>query len=114
MGITAGAMANVLKVHEQNAIQQLAAQGWSRRRISRELRLDRKTLRRYPEAAAKSPTISTPGSPEPPGSKSPISTSGEKISVDPSMAVLEAEPGRSSLCDPHRAFIDTKLDAGLS
>jgi len=114
MGITGDAMANVLKVHEQNAIQQLAAQGWSRRRISRELRLDRKTIRRYLEAAAKSPTISTPGCPEPAESKSPISTPGEKTSVDSSMAVLEAEPGRPSLCDSHRACIDNKLDAGLS
>jgi transposase len=107
-------MANVLKVNEQNSIEQLAARGWSRRRIARELNLDRKTVRRYLEAAAKSPTISTPGSPEPPGSKSPISTPGEKSSVDLSMAVLEVEAGRPSLCDPHRACIDSKLDGGLS
>src|SRR6266496_1204465 len=92
-------MANVLKVNEQNSIEQLAAQGWSRRRIARELNLDRKTVRRYLEAAAKSPTISTPG---------------EKSSVDLSMAGLEVEAGRPSLCDPHRASIDSKLDAGLS
>jgi DNA-binding NarL/FixJ family response regulator len=39
-------MANVLKLHEQNAIQALAAQGWSRRRIARELKINRKTVRR--------------------------------------------------------------------
>src|SRR5579872_1499665 len=103
-------MANVLKVHEQSNIQQLAAQGWSRRRIARELNLDRKTVRRYLKDAAKSPTISTPGSPSPPDSKSPISTLGENTVTAPP----PGKPGRPSLCDPHRASIDSKLDAGLS
>lgn len=43
-------MANILKVNEQNSIQQLAEKGWSRRRIARELNLDRKTVRRYLKA----------------------------------------------------------------
>jgi transposase len=107
-------MANVLKVHEQNTIQQMAAQGWSRRRIARELKLDRKTVRRYLDAAAKSPTISTPGSPEPAESKSPISTPGELTGAELVTRALEAEAGRPSLCDPHRARIEAKLDAGLS
>ena len=85
-------MANILKVNEQNTIQQLAAQGWSRRRIARELKLDRKTVRRYLSAAAKSPTISTLGSPEPAESKSPISTPGEPTGADEalSVSILEA------------------------
>lgn len=44
--MSAGAMANALKVHVQNNIEQLAALGWSRRRIARTLKLDRKTVRR--------------------------------------------------------------------
>lgn len=103
-------MANVLKVHEQSNIQQLAAQGWSRRRIARELNLDRKTVRRYLEDAAKSPTISTPGSSVTPEPKSLISTPGENASPAPP----RGKPGRPSLCDPHRASIDAKLDVGLS
>src|SRR5437016_1893623 len=75
-------MANILKVHEQNTIQELAARGWSRRRIARELKLDRKTVRRYLRGAAKSPTISTPGSPGSASSKSPISTPGEASGAD--------------------------------
>ena len=99
-------MANILKVHEQNTIQQLAALGWSQRRIARELKLDRKTVRRYLNAAAKSPTISTPGSPEPAESKSPISTPGEPTGAELVTTALEAEAGRPSFCDPHRARIE--------
>ena len=107
-------MANILKVNEQNTIEQLAAQGWSRRRIAREMKVDRKTVRRYLEAAAKSPTISTPGSAPPTESKSPISTSGTSVGPDLSTATLEAETGRPSFCDPHRARIEAKVDGGLS
>jgi len=126
-------MANILKVYEQNTIQQLAAQGWSRRRIAHELKLDRKTVRRYLRAAAKSPPISTPGSSESVAAKSPIPTSGSTGSTSsespgappdappgkPSGAelvleVLEALPGRPSCCEPHRERIGAKLEVGLT
>lgn len=107
-------MANILKVHEQNTIQALAAQGWSRRRIARELGLDRKTVRRYLSEAAKSPTISTPGSAPPGSSTSPLSTPGpvaDSAGLSPARA---AEAGRPSWCDPHRERIRAKLEAGLT
>ena len=107
-------MANILKVQEQSSIQQLAAQGWSRRRIARVLKLDRKTVRRHLNAAAKSPTISTSGSTEP-DSKSPgISTPGVSNGSDLVAEALRAEAGRPSLCEPHRERIERKLDARLS
>ena len=106
-------MANILKVNEQNTIQQLVAQGWSRRRIARELNVDRKTVRRYLRATAKSPTISTLGSAEV-ESKSPrISTPGETTGANLVTAALEVETGRPSFCDPHRVRIEAKVDAGL-
>lgn len=107
-------MANVLKVNEQSSIQQLAAQGWSRRRIARTLKLDRKTVRRYLNAAAKSPTISTPGSTGV-HSKSPgISTPGVSVGEQIVEEALQAQAGRPSLCQPHRQRIELKLDAGLN
>jgi transposase len=107
-------MANVLKVNEQNTIQQLAAQGWSRRRIARELRVDRKTVRRYLAATPKSPTISPPGSPAVVESKPPISTPGDRAVVEGSPTSPNPEPGRPSFCDPYREPITAKLEAGLS
>lgn len=58
-----GAM-NQLKVHQQQTIVALHEQGWSQRRIARELGLDRKTVRRYLAAVAgsKSPTNPRTGS----------------------------------------------------
>jgi transposase len=120
-GISLGAMANILKVQEQNTIQQLSARGWSLRRIARELRVDRKTVRRYLQAAAKSPTISTPGSGAAESKSPPISTPGETQPA-PEQApgaelvteALAAEAGRPSHCEVHRACIEAKLDVGLS
>ena len=99
-------MANILKVNEQNTIQQLAAQGWSGRRIARELKVDRKTVRRYLQSAAKSPTISTPGKSGAP----PVSALGPELVT----AALEAAAGRPSHCAVHQARIETKLEEGLS
>jgi transposase len=107
-------MANILKVNEQNTIQQLAAQGWSRRRIARELNVDRKTVRRYLRATAKSPTISTLGSAQAESKSSSISTPGQRTGANLVTAALEVETGRPSFCDPHRVRIEAKLDAGLS
>lgn len=49
---------NQLKVNQQTSINALHEQGWSKRRIARELRLDRVTVRKY-IAAAKSPGAQT-------------------------------------------------------
>ena len=114
-------MANVLKVHEQNTILQLAVLGWSRKRIARELGVDRKTVRRYLRAGAKSPPISTPGSDKAASKSPPISTSDSpQAATAPGLATemvstaLNAEAGRPSHCEPHQARIEAKLELGLS
>jgi DNA-binding NarL/FixJ family response regulator len=49
-----------LKVNQQQTIVALRLQGWSKRRIARELALDRATVRKYlAQAASKSPTPQT-------------------------------------------------------
>src|ERR1700751_2842433 len=52
-------MSNVLKVSLQATICSLNDRGWSRRRIARELGIDRETVWRYLQLAK--PAISTPG-----------------------------------------------------
>jgi transposase len=48
---------NQLNVNQQQTILTLHGQGWSKRRIARELDLDRSTVRKYlAEADSKSPT----------------------------------------------------------
>ncbi len=92
-------MANILSVNQQQAIRTLATQGWSIRRIARELKVHRKTVRQYLSEAklvSKCTTLSTPGSP----SKCTISTAGKT--------------GRKSLCEPFAQSIDGKLEEGLS
>jgi hypothetical protein len=55
-------MSNVLKVSLQETICTLDGRGWSRRRIARELGIDRETVGRYLLLAK--PAISTTGSEE--------------------------------------------------
>ncbi len=97
-------MANQKEVTAINAIIGLKNEGWSRRRIARELGIDRETVGRYirlrDEGRLAKPAISTPG--DPGASKPAISTSG----IDP--------VGRRSLCEPHRPAIEESLEKGLS
>ena len=68
---------NQLKVNLQNTIVTLDKQGWSKRKIARELELNRVTVRRYIQASdSKSPTPQT-GS----GSSSLCAQWGEQIQL---------------------------------
>lgn len=74
-------MSNVLKMPVRNSIQNLAAHGWSVRRIARELRLNRRTVARYLIAAAK---CTTP--------KAEV-TAGPKLVAGPVSAETCSRPG---------------------
>jgi transposase len=82
---------NQLKVNQQQTIVALHAQGWSKRRIARELGLDRLTVRRYLVAA---------------GSKSPANP---RTGSSPA-----GGGGPDSLCAPWKAQIEVARAAGLS
>lgn len=93
-----------LKVNQQQTIVALREQGWSKRRIARELDLDRATVRKYlAQADSNSPTPQT-GSAESPPPKSP---------TDPQPGSA-AGFGPASLCEPWREQIEQALAQGLS
>src|SRR5258705_13744879 len=92
-----------LKVNQQQTIVALRRQGWSKRRIARELDLDRATVRKYlARAEPKSPTPQT-GSAESPPPKSPI---------DPQTG-LSTGCGPVSSCEPLAGTDRASAGAGL-
>ena len=120
---------NQLKVSLQEAIVGLFERGWSQRRIARDLRVDRETVKRYISAAK--PAISTTGSTSEATTEPAISTAGSATGtlVDPaisttgSKAAKEVKPaiptagspaGRVSLCREFLPQIIAALGAGLS
>jgi IS30 family transposase len=91
-------MSNVLKVSLLAAIYSLHDKGWSRRRIARELGLNRETVGRYLRLAK--PAISATGFEELCQAKPAISTTGPSA-------------GRKSQCEPLAEAILAKVEVGL-
>jgi len=105
-------MANHINMGEREAIARLYEGGWKKRRIARELGLDRKTVRRHILALERSKgTISPAGDG---GSKGTILHAGD---VEAKGTILHAgksmRPGRPSRCEPHKVFIESAVEAGL-
>jgi transposase len=93
-----------LKVNQQQSIITLHEQGWSGRRIARELGLDRGTVGKYLAGNSKPATNPQTGSDEDGPSKSARNPQTGSASV----------PGPASLCDPWREQIEGALEQGLS
>jgi transposase len=117
-------MANKLTVQEYEAIRNLTALGWGIRRIARELKVSRNTVRNYvrtlepstPETISerilKSPTLSIPGSGLQTDPLSTPGSDGTKIQTDPLSTA--GKTGRNSLCLVHAVLILKKVEEGLS
>ena len=100
---------NELKMDLQQSIRVLTQQGWSQRKIARELGIDRETVARHRrltlEGAVSNPAIPPPGSP-PPSEPQGAQQGGSKPAIPPA--------GRRSQCAAFREAIVAKLELGLS
>ena len=102
-------MANRLKVAKVLSIKSLHAQGWSQRRIARELGVDRETVARYLRASSK-PAAAPPGSGASKPANAPPGSEADEASSKPA----KAPPGSRSRCAPFRELIVEKLAEGLT
>lgn len=106
---------NHLCVSTCEAIKTLAAKGWSRRRIARELDLDRETVGRHLGPAK--PAIPPPGSEAAADSKPAIPPAGsaeEEGTSKPAIPAPGSVAGRRSQCEVLRAVIVVAVEQGLS
>jgi predicted transcriptional regulator len=104
---------NRLKVNQKEAIIALHERGWSKRRIARELGLDRVTVRRYIAAAAKSPTPQI-GSQQAEDRKSPTVQTGV-VYETPESKSSGVQPGcQASASAPWQEQIEQGFKAGFS
>jgi len=97
-------MANYLRSSMQETIIELYEKGWSKRRIARELAINRRTVNKYILQSMSKCTISTAGSELDneglTNSKCTISTTGSE--------------GRKSLCAKHHNYIESSLKLNFS
>lgn len=123
-------MANRLKMAMVHSIQTLLQRGWSRRRIARELGIDRETVGRY--ACLASSAAAPPGSvafgigsdadePSKPARAPPGSTCDPTSTFDAPEAIKTSQPEappappiQPSQCEPFRGIILAKLEQGLT
>ena len=111
---------NQLKVHLQQTIVTLRQQGWSKRKIARELGLDRGTVDNYLAGQVSKPAIPRTGSESPaepnpaPAPAAGQATTEAKPAIPRTGSSAPTVAGRQSLCAPLREQIEQALAAGLS
>ena len=107
-------MANHLEVAKVFSIQTLHAQGWSQRRIARELGINRESVARHLKEAAKSEGASVESADSKPA-KAPPGSEPDGDDSKPAKAPTGSAAIRSrSSCAPFQEVIEAKLEQGLS
>jgi transposase len=129
-------MANQLKMALIETLLRLHAQGWSQRRIARELGIDRSAVARHIRCAqpaaiaagagdpvraiaaeskpAKAPTGSADVPAESKPARAPTGSSPSGAASETGVAAVPARAGTVSVCAVWQAVIEAKLDLGLS
>jgi len=117
-------MSNKLTVEQYEAIRSLTALGWGIRRIARELKVSRNTVRNHvrpfgpPHAKAATDEVLASPLAAPPGlavQTDPLSTPGPAPGNPPTDSPpITGQTGRKSLCLDHAALILTKVEANLT
>ena len=120
-------MANSLNVALVESIRSLFAQGWSRRRIARELGVDRETVGKYvseqscgakpanlPTGSEAPKPASLAGLPAPPPADREIGSLAEFDPPKPASNLPTGPAGPASKCEPFRELIFAKVQEGLS
>lgn len=105
-------MANHMKVAKVSSIKELYAQGWSQRRIARELGVSRGAVRRHLQATANGTQADSPSG-DSNRAKAPTG-SGDGAERSNRTTCAKAPTGSRSLCEPFRELIGEKLEVGLS
>jgi transposase len=109
-------VSNELSMAEREAIAALLKQGWSKRRIARELELHRDTVRRYARELGQ-PERGTVED-EATGLAAKQATPAKVATGNEAAAPLDCgtDPSRTgrSRCEPYRTVIEDKISAGLT
>lgn len=109
-------MSNELSMAERATIAALLKQGWTKRRIARELGLHRDTVRRHARAleSAVQPEVAT-GSTAKQATPAEVATGNEGVPRQGKATAFGPVPQLSrSSCDPYRQIIEEKISAGLT